>query len=218
MSTKGNEMKKAINLTKLLAAYKAQDKAYIHLSNVEGDRPTFSRILLRMGVPHPWPHPSDDEEALRELAEQAERIAVPRWERSHERELKQSRTAYHRALDAFEELADKVQPVIDEEQKGARVRRLNAMVICSEIARIEKEIGLPKARLNGTIVEVQPFSNEYVPGGRYQSEGTAFTAINKRGQWVLIKVRREAIRSSRGVSVYLSSDAKEALLHRFDRF
>jgi len=113
------------------------------------------------------------------------------------------------------ELMRTVQPELDEVQKRAKVRTINAVDIVKALAEVEDKLLITKRDREGIEVEIdlnaQTFPNAY----KGRPESTVFTAKFTKGCWKLTKIERSFVRNPhRKYLVNHTEQSKAALISR----
>lgn len=110
----------------------------------------------------------------------------------------------------------KIEKLLDEEQKTARVRCIEVKEMERMIKEAEDYLDIPKKYLEGTVIDcdyhAQTFPNCYkgVP------ESTQFGAKFENGKWRIIWIGRYITRrAGHKFEIELSDSAKEAIIKRF---
>lgn len=116
---------------------------------------------------------------------------------------------------------EKLSCVLDEVQRRATARVIDADDILQALKSIEKRLHVAKSALDGTVayvdVHAQKFPNAYKRKGT--PESTFFTAQNVRGKWFVIDVsRRPTAAYTRAVVLWLSETTKAAIISACESF
>ena len=116
---------------------------------------------------------------------------------------------------------EKLSRVLDEVQRRATARVIDADDVLQALKGIEKRLHVSKSALDGTIARVdvhaQKFPNAYKRKGT--PESTFFTAQNVRGKWFVIDVSRCPTASyTRAVVLQLSETTKAAIISACESF
>jgi len=110
---------------------------------------------------------------------------------------------------------EKLEKMIEEGQKKARTRTITLPYIVKHLERVEKHLGIPKTKLVGVVVSVDPYAQNFPSAYRGTPMSTHFAAEYSKSGWKLIQVSRARVRSERQeTEIYLTDDAREALLRR----
>jgi len=113
----------------------------------------------------------------------------------------------------------KLDEILDEVQKRAKVRTITSEEIVEALDRVEQTLGISKRALEGVQVHVdlndQKFPNAY----KWTPESTQFWAIFKGGSWRVLGIERDTC-SQLATNCYITHTeaSKAALLERMTRF
>lgn len=108
-----------------------------------------------------------------------------------------------------------LEKMIEEGQKKARTRTITLPYIVKHLERVEKHLNIPKTKLVGTVVSVDPYAQNISINYRGEAMSTHFAAEYSKAGWRLIQVTRARVRSGKQeTEIYLTDDAREALLRR----
>lgn len=111
----------------------------------------------------------------------------------------------------------RLQEELDKVQAKCTARTLTAKEVCDILSKVEKEIGVPKGKLKGTIVcytGAEHFANAY----KYAPVSTWFTAQHNGRYWVIFDVYRWTCPNrQRNTDIKLSEETKTAYLEKIAR-
>jgi len=127
--------------------------------------------------------------------------------------------ALEEAKHEYAEARAKLDEILDEVQKRAKVRTITSEEIVEALDRIETTLGISKKAMEGVQVHVdlndQKFPNAY----KWRPESTQFWAVYKGGSWRVLSIERDTC-SQLATNCYITHTeaSKAALLERMTRF
>lgn len=102
-------------------------------------------------------------------------------------------------------------------QKGARVRTITETDIVTALIEINEKMGISKAAMEGVTATVDCNAQRFPHCYNGRPESTVFTAIYKRGAWLVTDIYRAECKTIR-VRMTLTDAAKAAIAARFEQF
>ena len=114
---------------------------------------------------------------------------------------------------------ERIQQELDVLQKRSKVRTIDAGDILKACSRIEKELNVTKKALVGTVAIVDPNAQDFPKAYKYTPESTSFRIVRTSTGWKLTDLYRDSCaRSDNRYIVTIPEEAKQEILHRFERF
>ena len=111
-----------------------------------------------------------------------------------------------------------IQAIIDSVEIRCRVRCLTAKQIVSIVASVEHSLSIPKNHLKGVRI-IYDGAEKFPVAYKGNPTSTQFSAVFDGRSWILQSVTRDSCPNRvNNTSVFLTEDAKKALIRRFDSF
>ena len=109
--------------------------------------------------------------------------------------------------------------VLGEVQTRAKVRMIDADDVIRHLCAVSDNLNIPKKAMEGITIRADLNAQKFPNAYKGRPESTIFEAEYKAGGWrVTSVVRADTVQRNHGTSVYLTDDAKAALLARFSEF
>lgn len=113
----------------------------------------------------------------------------------------------------------KITSILEDVQARCKARTIDFRDIELALDNVEKKIGIPKCRLDGTTVTVDVHGADFPSAYKYTPESTIFSAANIKGKWYITSIKRSTTRRfNQRVACTLSEAAKSAVVERLSRF
>ncbi len=117
-----------------------------------------------------------------------------------------------------EENRNRIQQELDVIQKRARERTITPTDIIQACNRIERELGVTKKALVGTVAMVDPNAWDFPKAYKWTPESTSFRMERTTSGWKLTDIYRDACaRWKDKYDVRLTEAAKQEILERYSR-
>lgn len=114
---------------------------------------------------------------------------------------------------------EKITESLDGLQKRCTARTIDFDDILSAVETIEKKLGVPKCRLDGTLAHVDLRADDFPSAYKYTPTSTQFEVVNNKGKWYLTDIMREDCRRfNQKFVIYMSETTKKAILEKFQSF
>lgn len=111
---------------------------------------------------------------------------------------------------------DRIEKELAYIQRSCVARTITYADIERALNDVEKRIGVPRCKLDGTEVVVDVNGDNFPSAYKYTPYSTVFRAVNKSGKWVLLDVyRAPSHRFNQRVKCTLSDTTKKSVLERF---
>lgn len=118
-----------------------------------------------------------------------------------------------------EKNADRIRAELDELQKRCSARTIYFVNIADDCKTVERKLDLPKKYLKGVTIQVDHNAQDFPSAYKYTPESTHFTAVHTGKEWKLTDLRRDTtLRASKAFRVFLTEEAKAAILDRMSEF
>ena len=142
-----------------------------------------------------------------------------RWP-AQEGEVEAARTAKKTADEKARQVAEaSLGTILSEEQKRARVRKIDAMGIVRKLHEIESKLAISKTAMNGIKAAVDLNAQRFpssINSCIYVPESTQFEAIYKNGSWRVTDVyRARCMTPQNGIIITHTEESRDAIIARF---
>lgn len=113
----------------------------------------------------------------------------------------------------------KIKEVLGEVQKRTSVREIGYNIILSDLASVERRLGVAKKYLKGVKVDIDHHAQSFCGAYKGTPESTHFTAEHNGRNWVVTSISREACRGATSqYLVTLTDTAKNAIICKMERW
>ena len=117
------------------------------------------------------------------------------------------------------ENAGKIMEIIKKAEGKARERTITYIEIFTDIARIEKKLGIKKKDMVGIKAVVDHHAQNFPNAYKYNAQSTFFEVVRKKNGWDLVRVYRDYTRrEGKEFCLYLTEDAENAILEKHKCF
>ena len=117
-------------------------------------------------------------------------------------------------LDKDSKIAE-LEKVINEAQGKARVRRISTSTVINTLAKVQKQLDIPKKSMKGISISVDYYAQKFPSAHKGILESTQFSAEYDGRHWRITNVYRAKCRYSGEVIINHTEESKKAIINRF---
>ena len=108
-----------------------------------------------------------------------------------------------------------LEKAINEAQSKARVRRISTSTVINTLAKIQKQLNIPKKSMRGIKISVDYYAQKFPSAYKGIPESTYFNAEHDGRHWRITNVYRAKCRYSGEVIINHTEESKKAIINRF---
>ena len=108
-----------------------------------------------------------------------------------------------------------LEKAINEAQSKARARTITTSTIINTLAKIQKQLDIPKKSMKGIKISVDYYAQKFPSAYKGIPESTHFSAEHDGRHWRITNVYRAKCRYSGEVIINHTEESKKAIINRF---